>query len=84
MSLVRASSGNIFSLPDILMHVNVGHKQHARPTELIVQDDKLAGVGAHSYCSGNATGGSEEAAKFKNHKTTKHKNHLNQSAVETP
>ncbi|TAK59975.1 hypothetical protein [Methylobacter sp.] len=25
-------SGNIFSLPDILMCVNVGHKQLARPT----------------------------------------------------
>lgn len=32
---------------------------------LIVQDGKLAGVGAHSYSKGNATGGSEEAAKFK-------------------
>ena len=32
---------------------------------LIVQDGKLAGVGAHSYSAGNATGGSEEAAKFK-------------------
>ena len=32
---------------------------------LIVQDGKLAGAGAHSYSAGNATGGSEEAAKFK-------------------
>ncbi|MDE2239475.1 MAG: NAD-dependent formate dehydrogenase [Rhodospirillales bacterium] len=32
---------------------------------LIVQGDALAGVGAHSYSKGNATGGSEEAAKFK-------------------
>ena len=32
---------------------------------LIVQSGKLAGVGAHSYSAGNATGGSEEAAKFK-------------------
>lgn len=32
---------------------------------LVVQDGKLAGVGAHSYSAGNATGGSEEAAKFK-------------------
>jgi formate dehydrogenase len=32
---------------------------------LVVQDGKLAGVGAHSYSKGNATGGSEEAAKFK-------------------
>jgi formate dehydrogenase len=31
----------------------------------IVQGGKLAGVGAHSYSPGNATGGSEEAAKFK-------------------
>jgi hypothetical protein len=31
---------------------------------LIVQGGKLAGVGAHSYSAGNATGGSEEAAKF--------------------
>eukprot|EP01050_Picozoa_sp_SAG11_P007402 SAG11_NODE_616_length_8192_cov_9.386136_4_plen_72_part_00 len=27
----------------------------------IVTDGKLAGVGAHSYSAGNATGGSEEA-----------------------
>jgi len=32
---------------------------------LIVQGGKLAGVGAHSYSDGNATGGSEEAAQFK-------------------
>ncbi|MBU6418361.1 MAG: NAD-dependent formate dehydrogenase [Proteobacteria bacterium] len=32
---------------------------------LIVQGGALAGVGAHSYSKGNATGGSEEAAKFK-------------------
>jgi len=32
---------------------------------LIVDDGKLAGVGAHSYSKGSATGGSEEAAKFK-------------------
>ena len=30
-----------------------------------MQGGKLAGVGAHSYSAGNATGGSEEAAKFK-------------------
>jgi len=32
---------------------------------LIAQGGKLAGVGAHSYSDGNATGGSAEAAKFK-------------------
>ncbi|PPK72197.1 formate dehydrogenase [Methylobacter tundripaludum] len=32
---------------------------------LVVDAGKLAGVGAHSYSAGNATGGSEEAAKFK-------------------
>lgn len=32
---------------------------------LIVQGGKLAGIGAHSYSAGNATSGSEEAAKFK-------------------
>jgi formate dehydrogenase len=32
---------------------------------LIVKDGQLAGAGAHSYSAGNATGGSEEAAKFK-------------------
>jgi formate dehydrogenase len=36
-----------------------------RDEYLIVQNGKLAGVGAHSYSKGNATGGSEEAAKFK-------------------
>jgi formate dehydrogenase len=32
---------------------------------LIVDGGKLAGTSAHSYSAGNATGGSEEAAKFK-------------------
>jgi formate dehydrogenase len=32
---------------------------------LIAQGGKLAGTGVHSYSAGNATGGSEEAAKFK-------------------
>ena len=36
-----------------------------RDEYLIVQGGKLAGVGAHSYSAGNATGGSEEATKFK-------------------
>jgi len=36
-----------------------------RDEYLIVKDGKLAGTGAHSYSAGNATGGSEEAAKFK-------------------
>jgi formate dehydrogenase len=32
---------------------------------LIVDGGKLAGVGAHSYSAGNATGGSDEAARFR-------------------
>ena len=36
-----------------------------RDEYLIVQGGGLAGAGAHSYSSGDATGGSEEAAKFK-------------------
>ncbi|ASF46988.1 NAD-dependent formate dehydrogenase [Methylovulum psychrotolerans] len=36
-----------------------------RDEYLVVQGGQLAGVGAHSYSKGNATGGSEEAAKFK-------------------
>jgi formate dehydrogenase len=36
-----------------------------RDEYLIVEKGKLAGVGAHSYSAGNATAGSEEAAKFK-------------------
>ena len=36
-----------------------------RSEYLIVDGGKLAGVGAHSYSEGNATCGSEEAAKFK-------------------
>lgn len=35
-----------------------------RDEYLIVQSGALAGTGAHSYSKGNATGGSEEAAKF--------------------
>ncbi len=40
-------------------------KKPIRKTYLIVEDGKLAGTGAHSYSAGNATGGSEEAIKFK-------------------
>ena len=29
------------------------------------KDGELAGMGAHSYSKGSATGGSEEAAKYK-------------------
>ncbi|MGH6837248.1 MAG: NAD-dependent formate dehydrogenase [Methylocella sp.] len=36
-----------------------------RDEYLIVDKGRLAGAGAHSYSAGNATGGSEEAAKFK-------------------
>ncbi|HKR24512.1 MAG TPA: NAD-dependent formate dehydrogenase [Allosphingosinicella sp.] len=36
-----------------------------RDEYLIVEGGRLAGVGAHSYSEGNATGGSEEAARFK-------------------
>jgi len=35
-----------------------------RDEYLVLQDGELAGVGAHSYSAGSATGGSEEAAKF--------------------
>jgi formate dehydrogenase len=37
-----------------------------RDEYLIVDGGRLAGTGAHSYSEGNATGGSEEAARFKN------------------
>jgi formate dehydrogenase len=43
-------------------------KRPIREEYLIVDGGRLAGAGAHSYSAGNATGGSEEAAKFK--KTT--------------
>ena len=36
-----------------------------RDQYLIVKDGDLAGMGAHSYTKGSATGGSEEAAKYK-------------------
>jgi formate dehydrogenase len=36
-----------------------------RDEYLIVDSGRLAGTGAHSYGEGNATGGSEEAARFK-------------------
>jgi formate dehydrogenase len=39
-----------------------------RDEYLIAQNGKLAGVGAHSYSEGNATGGSAEAEKFKHGK----------------
>jgi formate dehydrogenase len=40
-------------------------KRPIREEYLIVDGGKLAGTGAHSYSAGNATGGHEEAAKFK-------------------
>jgi formate dehydrogenase len=36
-----------------------------RSEYLIVDGGKLAGAGAHSCSAGNATGGSEDAARFK-------------------
>lgn len=36
-----------------------------REEYLIVDQGKLAGMGAHSYTTGNTTGGSEEATKYK-------------------
>ena len=41
-------------------------KRPIRDEYLIVDKGKLAGTGAHSYSAGDATRGSEEAAKFKN------------------
>jgi formate dehydrogenase len=40
-------------------------KRPLREEYLIVDGGKLAGAGAHSYSAGNATGGSEDAARFK-------------------
>jgi formate dehydrogenase len=40
-------------------------KRPIRTEYLIVDGGKLAGAGAHAYSAGNATGGSDEAAKFK-------------------
>ena len=39
-------------------------KKEIRNQYLIVQNGELAGMGAHSYSKGTATGGSEEAAKY--------------------
>jgi formate dehydrogenase len=36
-----------------------------RRIESIVDSGTLAGAGAHSYSAGDATGGSDEAARFK-------------------
>ncbi len=41
------------------------NKKPIRDPYLIVKDGQLAGMGAHSYSKGSATGGSEEAAKYK-------------------
>ena len=38
--------------------------QPIRDEYLILKDGKLAGVGAHSYSEGNATGGSDEQKGF--------------------
>jgi formate dehydrogenase len=40
-------------------------KRPIRERYLIVDGGKLAGAGAHAYSAGNATGGSDEAARFK-------------------
>ncbi len=47
---------------EILENYFAGRPQ--REEYLIVDGGGLAGAGAHSYSAGNATGGSEEAAKF--------------------
>src|SRR5438067_1839142 len=41
------------------------HDLPIREEYLIVDRGRLAGAGAHSYSAGNATGGSQEAARFK-------------------
>jgi formate dehydrogenase len=43
-------------------------KKPIRTEYLVVDKGKLAGVGAHSYTAGDATKGSEEAAKYKKEK----------------
>jgi formate dehydrogenase len=48
---------------EILENYFAGRPQ--RQEYLIAENGRLAGVGAHSYSEGNATGGSEEAVKFK-------------------
>ena len=48
---------------EILENYFAGRPQ--REEYLIVDEGNLAGAGAHSYSAGNATGGSEEAARFK-------------------
>ena len=40
-------------------------KRPIRPEYLIVQGGRLAGTGAHSYSAGDATKGSEQAARYK-------------------
>ena len=40
-------------------------KKPIRDPYLIIKDGQLAGMGAHSYSKGSATGGSEEAVKYK-------------------
>ena len=50
-------------------------KKPIRNEYLVVHNGKLAGVGAHSYSEGNATKGSEEAAKFKHTHGHAHKKH---------
>ena len=44
-----------------------------RDQYLIVKDGQLAGMGAHSYSKGSATGGSEEAAKYQKKQSFKYK-----------
>jgi formate dehydrogenase len=45
-------------------------KKPIRTEYLVVDKGKLAGVGAHSYTAGDATKGSEEAAKFERRKAS--------------
>ncbi len=44
-----------------------------REEYLIVDGGKLAGAGAHSYSAGDATGGSDEAARFKRRSCARHR-----------
>ena len=50
---------------NMVMPISFFEKKEIRNQYLIVKDGELAGMGAHSYSKGSATGGSEEAAKYK-------------------
>ena len=61
-SFYKKTERNLYNEIGILLEENT---DNLNDYYLIIKNGQLAGMGAHSYSKGSATGGSEEAAKYK-------------------